>query len=105
VEFLRVRYELKALWAAALFPALAAIGAVLLLFHPHPMPRGMTMDAEAMRSMTKIEHQHLGFATVGFGIAVSKAATDLGRFNTRLTRNIFAILMVTLGLLLMAYTE
>lgn len=105
VEFLRVHYDLKTLWSVVLFPTLAAAGAVLLLFHPHPMPPGMVMDVEATRSMNKIEHEHLGFATVGFGIAISKAATDWGRYNTRLMRNIFAILMVTLGLLLIAYTE
>ena len=105
VEFLRVRYDLKSVWAMALFPALAASGAILLLFHAHPMPPGIAMDPEAMRSMNKVEHQHLGFATVGVGIALSKAATDWGRFNTRLARNIFAILLVTLGLLLLTYTE
>ncbi len=55
--------------------------------------------------MQKIEHQHFGFAAVGFGIALSKAALDLGRFNTLLMRNIFALLMFSLGLLLLTYTE
>ena len=105
VEFLRVHKQLRSLWAVGLFPALAAAGAVLLLFHPHPAPPGVPMDHAAHLAMQKIEHQHLGFAAVGFGIALSKAAVDLGRFNTRLMRSIFALLMVSLGILLLTYTE
>jgi hypothetical protein len=105
VEFLRVRYDLKSVWAIGLFPVLAAAGAVLLLFHSHPMAPGTEMDPAEHLSMIKIEHQHLGFAAVGFGIALSKAATDWGRSHTGVMRNIFAVLLVMLGLLLLAYTE
>ncbi len=105
VEFLRVRYDLNSPWAVGLFPALAATGALLLLFHPHPMPPGTEMDPAEHLSMMKVERQHLGFAAVGFGIALSKAAADWGRFHTRLMRNLFAALLALLGLLLLAYTE
>jgi len=104
IEFLRVHKKLQALWTAALFPAIAASGAALLLFHAHPGPPG-AMNESAHLAMQKIEHQHVGFAVVGFGIALSKAAVDLGQFNTRLMRSVFAVLMVVLGILLLTYTE
>jgi hypothetical protein len=104
VEFLRVRKRLQSLWSVALFPALAAAGAILLLFHQHPDPTG-AMDAHGHLLMQKVEHQHLGFAIVGFGIALSKAGLDWGRWNQRWMRNIFAVLMMVLGMLLLAYTE
>jgi hypothetical protein len=105
VEFQRVRKRLQSFWAVSLFPALAAAGAVLLLFHSHPMPPGTSMSAAEHLSMEKVEHQHFSFASVGFGIALSKAAVDSGRFNVRVMRNIHALLMVSLGILLMLYTE
>ena len=105
VEFLRVRNELRSVWAVALFPALAASGAMLLLFHSHPGPPGAAMDAAAHLVMQNADIQHLEFAVVGFGIALSKAAVDSGRCNARVARIIFALFMVLLGILLLAYTE
>ena len=104
VEFLRARGKLQALWTAFLFPAMAAAGAALLFFHAPPGGH-MEMSAAEHLIMQKINHQHFGFAVVGFGIAVSKAAVDTGRFHPRLMRNIFAVLMGVLGLLLLFYAE
>ena len=104
VEYLRIRNRLRGLWTAFLFPALAGAGAALLLFHSS-QAHAAGMDPSAHLSMQKIEHQHIHFAVVGFGIALSKAIADTGRFHTRLMRVLFALLMVTLGLLLITYTE
>ncbi len=105
VEYLRVREKLDNLWASAAFPLMAGAGAVLLLFHQHPGPAGVPMTAVEHLSMQKVEHQHLGFAVVGFGIALSKAAVDTKKFNEQWARNLFALLMAALGVLLLTYVE
>ena len=104
VEYFRVRHRLRSLWAVALFPALAAAGALLLFVHS-PQAHAAGMGAAAHLTMQKVEHQHIGFAVVGLGIALTKAATDWGRFHPRWMRNLFAVLMCTLGVLLLLYTE
>ena len=104
VEYLRARNQLRAQWTIALFPAMAAAGAMLLLFHSSAVHAG-GMDAAAHLAMQKIELQHIGFAAVGFGIALTKAIADTGRFQARLMRILFALLLVLLGGLLITYTE
>jgi copper resistance protein D len=105
VEVARVRKNLMSLWAAAAFPVMAAAGALLLLFHAHPMPPGTQMSPVEHLSMLKVEHQHLQFSVVGFGIALSKAAVDISKRENRIARSIFSVLMVALGVLLIRYTE
>ena len=105
VEYIRVRRETPSIWLSSVFPTLAGIGALLLLFHPHATDVGGGMDMASHMAMVKIERQHLGFAAAGFGIALSKAFADVGRFRPRLMRNLFAIFMMILGLLLLGYTE
>jgi putative copper resistance protein D len=105
VEWVRVRRTVPSVWLSAVFPTLAGLGALLLLFHPHASDVGMAMDAESHRAMLRIQQQHLGFAISGFGIAVSKAVSDVGRFRPRLMRNLFALCMVLLALLLITYSE
>jgi len=104
VEFIRVRKRLRSVWVAAVFPTLAGLGALLLLYHS-PQAHAAGMDASAHLAMQKIEHQHIGFAAVGFGIALSKAFADVGSFHPRLMRNVFAVLMIVLAILLLTYTE
>ena len=104
VEYLRVRNKLQALWTAFLFPAFAATGAALLLVHS-PLSHAAGTDPSAHLAMQKIEDQHIHFAVVGFGIAISKAIADTGRFHARLMRVVFAALMMVLGVLLITYTE
>ncbi|MBI3896103.1 MAG: hypothetical protein HY313_09250 [Acidobacteria bacterium] len=104
VEYLRVRKKLQTMWTIALFPVMAAAGAAMLLFHSSAA-HAAGMDAAAHLAMQKIEHQHLGFAVVGFGIALTKAIGDTGWFRPRLMQILFALLMVLLGGLLIAYTE
>ena len=103
VEFVRVRWKPASVWLASIFPVLAGLGALLLLFHPHASDVGLGPGEHL--AMLKIQRQHVGFATAGFGIALSKACADIGRFHPRLMRNLFAVFMVTLALLLLFYTE
>ena len=102
VEYLRIRGKLQAVWTAFLFPAFAAAGAALLFFHSPP---GSGMDEAAHQTMMQIQHQHVQFGLVGFGIAITKAIADTERFHRRAMQIVFAVLMLILGLLLMNYTE
>ena len=104
VEYFRVRGKLQALWTAFLFPAFAGAGAALLLWHS-PQSHATGMDPAAHRAMLAIEGQHVHFAVVGFGIAISKAVADTGRFHPRLMQILFAALMLVLGFMLITYTE
>jgi hypothetical protein len=104
VEYFRMRGKLRALWTAFLFPAFAGAGAALLFFHS-PQAHAAGMDATAHQAMMEIQHQHVQFGVVGFGIAISKAIADTERFHPRWMRVIFAALMAFLGVLLITYTE
>jgi putative copper resistance protein D len=104
VEFIRVRKNLRSVWVSFIFPALAGLGALLLLYHS-PQSHAAGMDVSAHLAMEKVGHQHVGFALVGLGIAVSKALADLGHFYPRLMRNLFAVLMIVLAVLLVTYAE
>lgn len=103
VEYLRARGRLRAAWTAFLFPALAAAGALLLLYHS-PVAHA-SLGPEGHTAMQKIEQQHLGFAMAGFGVAISKAFADSRIFSPRWMRVLFALFMVVLGMLLLTYTE
>jgi len=103
VEFIRVRKSRTSVWLSSIFPVLAGLGALMLLFHPHASDVGM--GPEAHMEMMSIQRQHVGFAVTGFGIALSKAISDVGRFRPGLMRILFALLMVVLGILLLTYTE
>lgn len=103
VEFVRIRKRLQSAWVSAIFPALAGAGALLLLYHD-PNAHA-TLGPTAHADMEAVQHQHLGFAITGFGIALAKGIADVGKFQPRLMRNLFAILMVVLAGLLMTYTE
>ena len=62
-------------------------------------------NGAAHQTMMQIQHQHVQFGLVGFGIAISKAIADTERFHRRAMQIVFAVLMLILGLLLMNYTE
>jgi putative copper resistance protein D len=102
-EFVRVRRNLRSVWLSSIFPVLAGAGALLLLYHSPQAHAGL--GPEAHLSMEKVEHQHVGFAITGFGIALTKALADIGTFRPRLMRNLFAVLMTVLAILLLTYTE
>jgi putative copper resistance protein D len=103
VEFIRVRRPTPSPWLSSVFPVLAGLGALLLLYHSPLSHAGMGPDAHA--AMETVEHQHIGFAVTGFGIALSKALADVGRFHPRLMRNLFSVFMTVLAILLLTYSE
>lgn len=104
VEYLRASYRLKSWWANWLFPAMAAAGAGLLLVHS-PQAHIGGIGESAHLAMQNVEHQHINFAVAGFGVAVTKALTDTKRFHPTLMRYLFSLCLVSLGVLLILYTE
>jgi hypothetical protein len=103
VEFVRIRKRLQSVAVSSIFPVLAGCGALLLLYHDPNAHAGMGPDAHA--TMEAVQHQHLGFAVAGFGVALSKGIADVGKFRPRLFRNLFAVMMVILAGLLLTYAE
>lgn len=102
IEIRRAAGTLRAAWSAWVFPVLATAGSILLLFHVH----GGNMSApDAMNAMERIQMQHFSYAAAGIGIAISKGLSDAPVRGRKVFRIVWPIMMLTLGVLLMVYTE
>lgn len=102
VELQRARGKLKSAWSAWAFPVLGIVGAVLLLFHHHS---GGMHSAHHMETMHHIKDEHLGFAIVGGGVALTKGLSEVRGRGQQAFRKVWPTLMIVLGILLMFYTE
>ena len=102
VEFQRTRGRLKAAWSAWVFPVVSVAGGVLLLFHVH----GGDMQAPgAMQTMEHIKREHFWFTMAGFGVALSKGLAETPSRLKQVFLNLWPAFLLTLGFLLMFYTE
>ena len=102
IEILRAKGRLRAAWSAWVFPVVTLCGSILLLFHSHDA--GMH-GPDAMNTMEKIQMQHFSYAALGVGIAVTKGFADSQTSLGKISRYVWPILMVTLGVILARYTE
>lgn len=102
IELLRARGTLRAAWSAWIFPVLAFLGSAMLLFHAHDA--GMH-GSNHMQMMSHIQNQHLSYAALGTGIALSKGISDTNSSFRRPFSLVWPILMISLGILLTLYTE
>jgi hypothetical protein len=102
IELLRARGTLKAGWWGYVFPAIAMIGSVILLFHDH---QGHAHGADHMEVMRRIQSQHVGFAVTGFGIALTKGLAETPFAWRPFFRHLFPTLLLVLGALLLMYVE
>jgi hypothetical protein len=102
VELRRAGGKFGGVLPALLFPVLATLGALLLLFHVHS---GDMSGPDAMKVMVHIETQHRWFAATGLGIAVVKAMADIPYRRHQALNRVWPALLAVLGFLLMAYTE
>ena len=102
IELQRARGILKSAWAVWVFPALAAFGSVLLLFHEHHT--GMH-GAEHMSTMARIQAEHLSFAVTGFGIGVFRGLSEVRTPRQMMFARLWPLLMMVLGVLLLLYRE
>ncbi len=90
------------LWWGYVFPAIAMIGSVILLFHDH---QGHAHGADHMEGMRRIQSQHLGFAVTGFGIALTKGLAETPFAWRLFFKRLFPTLLLVLGALLLMYVE
>lgn len=102
IEFLRARGTLRAAWAGWVFPALAIVGSVILMFHEHV---GGMHGAGHMERMARIQHQHLSYTISGFAIGLTKGLSEVPSVWRAAFEKIWPSLMIILGVLLMFYVE
>ena len=102
IELLRARGTLKAGWWGYVFPAIAMVGSVILLFHDH---QGHAHGADHMEVMRRIQSEHLGFAVTGFGIALTKGLAETPSAWRAFFKRLFPTLLLVLGALLLVYVE
>jgi hypothetical protein len=101
VEAFRAAGRWKAAWSAWVFPAIGLGGALLLLFHHH----GGMHGPDAMQTMERVKHQHLEFAWVGAGAALTKGLADSCAKRRPVFNRVWPLLMIFLGVLLLLYKE
>jgi copper resistance protein D len=98
----RARERIKSPWVAWFFPIVAAVGAVLLLFHVHS---GDMEAPHAMEAMEHIQQQHRWFAGTGLGVALTSWLAEMPRNWRTVFKFVWLALLVVLGVLLMRSTE
>lgn len=102
VELQRARGKLTSAWATWVFPVAGVSGAIMLLFHVH----GGDMQApHAMETMEHIQKQHRWFAATGLGVALTNGLAGTPQIWQQFFRKIWPLLLITLGVLLIQYTE
>jgi hypothetical protein len=102
IELRRASGSLRALWSAWVFPVLAVAGSTMLLFHAHDA--GMH-GSDAMTTMHHIQMQHFSYAAIGTGIGITKGLSDAPIRPRRIFQYLWPLLMISLGIVLMLYTE
>lgn len=101
-EIQTLRRGSNAAWSVWVFPALSLFGAVLLLFHSHQA--GMN-GPNGMAIMEHIERQHRWYASIGFGIVLTKGLSETRIKYRPALRKTWPLLLIVLGTSLALYTE
>ena len=102
VELQRARGKLKSGWATWIFPVAGVTGAIMLLFHVHG---GDMRVQHAMETMEHIQKQHRWFAATGFGVALANGLAGTPQKWQQFFKRVWPLLLITLGALLIHYTE
>jgi putative copper resistance protein D len=100
-EMLRASSRLRSVWSAWVFPVVGIVGSVLLLFHHH----GGMHGPNAMATMETVHHQHIGFAAVGFGAALSKGLSETKFSWSSFLSKLWPVFLIFLGAMLVMYHE
>lgn len=102
VELQRARGKLRYRWATWVFPVAGVTGAIMLLFHVH----GGDMNSQhAMETMKHVQRQHRWFAATGLGVALTNGLAGTPQKWQQFFKKIWPVLLITLGVLLIHYTE
>ena len=102
LEIQRARGVLRTAWAAWVFPTLAAVGSVMLLFHEH---HSAAHNIDHMAVMRRIQAEHLNFAITGGSVGLVKGLSELRTRWQPIFIKCWPLLLIVLGVLLMRYTE
>jgi len=102
LEIQRARGVLRTAWAAWVFPTLAAVGSVMLLFHEH---HSAAHNIDHMAVMRRIQAEHLNFAITGGSVGLVKGLSELRTRWQSIFIKCWPLLLIVLGVLLMRYTE
>jgi putative copper resistance protein D len=102
VEWRRTQGALKARWAAWVFPIIAVVGSVILIFHQH---EGGMIGEHHMETMERIQSEHMSYLVCGLGIGLTNGLSELKNRAAGFFGKIWPLLMIVLGVLLMFYKE
>jgi putative copper resistance protein D len=102
IEWQRARGVLKAAWSGWVFPVVALLGSIILIFHHH---EGGMVGEHHMETMARIQSQHLSYTACGLGIGLTKGLSELTVPGAKLFARVWPLLLIALGVLLMFYKE
>jgi len=102
VEWQRARGMLKAAWSAWIFPTIAVVGSIILIFHHH---EGGMVGEHHMETMALIQSEHTSYTISGLGIGLAKGLSEMKSKAGAFFAKVWPSLMILLGILLMFYRE
>jgi hypothetical protein len=102
IEWERTKGVLRAAWSQWVFPVIALIGSLLLIFHEH---QGGMMGEHHMETMARIQNEHMSYLICGLAIGVTNGLSETRTRAAVLFGKIWPTLMIVLGVLLMFYRE
>ena len=102
IEWQRARGVLKATWSAWIFPTVALVGSIILIFHQH---EGGMVGEHHMETMALIQSEHMSYTISGLGIGLAKGLSEMKSKVGAFFGRVWPSLMILLGILLIFYRE
>lgn len=102
IEWQRARGVLRSVWSAWVFPLIAIVGSIILIFHQH---EGGMVGEHHMEIMARIQAEHMSYTITGLGIGLAKGLSEMKTRLAGVFGKIWPALMAILGILLMFYRE
>jgi hypothetical protein len=102
IEWQRARGALRAAWSAWIFPTIAVVGSIILIFHQH---EGGMVGEHHMETMARIQSEHLSYTISGLGIGLAKGLSEMKSKAGAFFAKVWPSLMILLGILLVFYRE
>lgn len=102
IEWQRARGVLRDAWSAWVFPVVAVVGSVILIFHHH---EGGMVGEHHMETMARIQSQHMSYTLSGLMIGLVKGLSELKLPSRVFLSKLWPLIMAVLGVMLMFYRE